>query len=182
MPDDPFAGIDLWDRQPGEPAKGYSHFVVFRDEGRARQVKQVAEKVKLSIGYLWKLSHEWGWTERAAAWDRAQDDAFRKRMVDSRRELAERELRIARTMTNKVAQRLQSMDVEKMSTADLIRMAEVAVKIERLAVGEPTDRSEQTHLHGALPEGATEQERRERMAELRRELDARLEAHPAPDG
>jgi hypothetical protein len=60
---------DLWNRQPGEGAKAYAAFCLFRDLGLERSLRAVSQKCAKSIPLLKRWSAKYRWVDRAAAWD-----------------------------------------------------------------------------------------------------------------
>ena len=180
MPPDPWAHLDPWDRQPGEPPKAYSQFIAYRDLGRTRTVKRVAETLKRSRQHLAQVAYKNDWVERAAAWDRAQDDEFLKWTAQERLEMARAHARIANAFMGKVVSRLQGLDASTLSPADLVRFADLAVKVQRLALGQHADGPDSGEQPSSL-ELLSEEDRRARLAALKAEIDARLSAGRAPD-
>jgi hypothetical protein len=175
MPPDPFGHLDPWDRQPGESPKAYASFVKYRDLGRGRTVKAAAEAADRAPQYFWKLSHEWGWVERAAAYDREEDRVFIADTAAARLTMARRHARLATALQNKVVAAIQALDPAKLSPSDLIRTLEAATKLERLAWGVP-DKLELTGASvstGAIEE-MDEAALHARAEELMRELGSRL--------
>lgn len=171
-PLDPFAHIDLWDRQPGEGATPYRQFTVYRDLGQTRSVQKVADKVQRSRGFLQRVAYANRWVERATAWDMEQDREFRAAVLQQRRQMVESHVRIARTMLEKIVTRLRSIEPGKLSPRDLVYWLDVAVKVERLALGETTE----VHGHQDMPLAGvlTEEEILDRLRAIRDEADARL--------
>lgn len=126
-----------YDRLPGESRQAYAAFRLFLDAGPTRRVIEVAEQSKKSPSLMYRWSSQWRWIVRAEEYDREQDRLHVEAMAVARRESAERHARLAGAVLGKVVTRLQSIDADRLSPRDLIVWLEVAVKIERLALGEP---------------------------------------------
>ncbi len=86
-----------WERQPGEPADWFNHFTMFLLGGPSRSLlgtynihrQKVGKGRTRQIPNSWvQKSREWGWRERAAAWDErnrleavAKEQAARDQMI-----------------------------------------------------------------------------------------------------
>jgi hypothetical protein len=134
-----------YERQPGESSKAFAAFVAFRDMGPDRSVlkayrQKTGKKQARQPGGLWNgwaTAHDWH--RRAEAWDRHLDQQAREAHEQGRREMGERHAKIAVALQEKAVQRLKTMKPEELSSADLLRYAIEAAKLERLARGEPEE-------------------------------------------
>ena len=136
-----------WERQPGEPARAYAAFTIYRDLPPAeRSIRAVAERLgghrsekgRRSTRPLERWSTRWRWVERAAAFDAELDRRRREAMLKEARETQERHLRMARAMLTIVARRLQQIDPAELTPKDAARWVQVAAELERLALEQPT--------------------------------------------
>lgn len=138
---------DPWERQDGETPLDFLAFRVFRDLGPARSRGRTAVQVERSIGAITTLARRWDWDARAAAWDDEEDRVFLAERRSAQRSAARRHQALADRMLTVVEGKLNTMmlalnDPEgeggvNIVPADLVRWAEAAVKIERLAIGAP---------------------------------------------
>ena len=145
-----------WEQQPEETARAYTAFCVFRDLGPRRTLaaaaaayyQRAADSLERQVD-KWSSAHRW--VERAAAWDRHLDAQGRAAQETARREMAERHGREARALQAKALERLRALRPEELSPADVLRFFVEAVKLERLALGEPdtVQRQELTGKDGA---------------------------------
>jgi hypothetical protein len=167
---------DLWERQPGETAKAYDQFCTYRDLGRGRTLAKVAEILARNTSWIRTVAAQRDWVRRASAWDREQDQVFSMSLVDRRRVMAERHASLASAFLNKVVQRLTTLEVNKLTPADTVRWLEVATKLERQALGAPTEHVQHTGPGGGPLEVAhlNDEQRRARLAELSAEVQRRL--------
>ncbi len=167
---------EQWERQPGEHRVAYANFVAYRDMGPARSLSKTSDLIGKSRGTLQEQSAHYRWVARAEAWDRHQENERRHEQRRAVREAAERHAAVAGAMLGKVVGRLQNLDTTALSPRDLAYWVEVATKVQRQALGEP-ERLEITGKDGGPIEVAqlSDEERRERLAALRREIDNRLE-------
>ncbi len=133
-----------WDRQPGESNRQYSRFEVYRSLGRMRTLKQAVEMLHgvgdtgVSYRTLQQYAYEYRWTERAEAWDRAQDQLEAARLLQLRNEMVSRHRRLASGLLAKAVAGLQKINPDDMSPLDVVRFIKYGADIERQALGEPT--------------------------------------------
>ena len=73
---------------------------------------------------------------RCQAWDSYLDDQVLALVADQVTEARARHAAAARTMVDKVAERLTEVDPSELSVSELARWIDVAVKVERLALGD----------------------------------------------
>lgn len=79
--------IRAWDRQPGEPAKAYAHFLRwlgFED----RNLSRASKPMRLSYARLLELSSVHGWQSRAAAYDQHESRKIADATARDRRRAA----------------------------------------------------------------------------------------------
>jgi hypothetical protein len=131
-----------WEQQPGESARAFGAFCVYRDLGPRRTLRAAAAAYyRRTSGTLERQVDKWSsafrWIERASAWDRHLDDEARQAQEVAHREMAQRHVREARALQAKALERLRTILPEELSPADVLRYFVEAVKLERLALGEP---------------------------------------------
>lgn len=167
---------EQWERRPGESAAAWEAFACYRDLGLSRSVSKVAGTLHKARTLIerWSTAHQW--VLRAEAWDREQDRLWRGERQQAAREVARRHARLASAAQAKLVAQLQQLDPSRLSPADVIRWLEVTVRIERQAYG--IDLAEAAG-GPAAPDvadvtGLSDEERRARMEQMRRELEARI--------
>ncbi|MFI5685834.1 hypothetical protein [Streptomyces sp. NPDC051636] len=167
---------EAWERQPGESAAAWEAFACYRDLGLSRSIGKVAARLAKSRTLIerWSTAHRW--VLRAEAWDREQDRLWRAEQHQAAREVARRHARLASAAQSKIVAQLQQLDPSRLSPSDVIRWLEVTVRIERQAYG--MDLAEaaagSARVETTDVSGLTDEERRARMEQLRRELEARI--------
>lgn len=131
-----------WERQPKEPSKSWQSFVMYRDLGPNRSLEAVRKALGVSLMLMERRCSLWRWVSRAEAWDDYLDRQARVVVVDERQEAARRHLQISRAFQGKVIEKLQSLEGVKLSPRDASTWLDIAVKIERQALGESTEKIE----------------------------------------
>lgn len=169
--------LEQWDLWPGEPAAAHAHFDHYRQMGRARTLRKVAAERGVSERYLMNLSAEWQWVRRAQAWDAEQVRLYEAKMRDRRYELGEQHLAVSNLLLGKAVEQLRNMDPTRLNARDLLAFIEAAVRVQRMVVGDPTDRIE--HVDAGDSDDVavgdlSDEQIREHLAGLRLEIDRRV--------
>jgi len=154
----------FWERHPGETSKAYAAFCIYRDMGVERSYRKVLQVMDRTIGTIQEWTTKWQWVDRAAAYDDHLDRIKRKKAEQAIEKMIERQANqataLAQVMTlpvSKLIDRLNNDEqfakkfakqVQDLPAKDVIKMISrcgptwaSAVKVERLARGEPTDHS-----------------------------------------
>ena len=167
--------VESWERQGGESVQAFEAFAVYRDLGPARSVTKVARELDKSRALVGRWSRQFAWVVRASAYDREQDRLFLAEQAQARREIARRHAKLAQAVQSKAVARLQTLDPRELSPSELLRYIQVAAEIERRAVGEaPVVGQVEDRDQGADVTALSDEDRRARMDQLRRELERRL--------
>ncbi len=61
--------IRPWDRQPGESSKAYAAYQAYQSLGEDRSLQAVSGVLSKSVPLMKRWAAQWGWVERARAWD-----------------------------------------------------------------------------------------------------------------
>jgi hypothetical protein len=139
-----------WDRLTGESSKAYAHFCLYRDMGVNRSIRQLPSVSGCTsvVRQLNRWSSRWRWVERSQCYDDHLQYQDRLRQEKDRKDMLTRHGKIAVLGQNLVVKGIEKLlaDVEQgkrdLSASDASRLLDVAVKIERLSRGEPTEISE----------------------------------------
>ncbi|MFF3060165.1 hypothetical protein [Streptomyces sp. NPDC057909] len=167
---------EAWERQPGESAAAWEAFACYRDLGLSRSISKVADTLRKARTLVerWSTAHQW--VIRAESWDREQDRLWRAERQQASRDVARRHARLASAAQAKIVAQLQRLDPSRLSPSDVIRWLEATVRIERQAYG--IDLAEAVTTSGSpdIPDVSelSDEERRARMEQLRRELESRI--------
>lgn len=169
---------DSWERQPDETSAAFAAFAAYRDMGAGRSAAKVGRELGKSRALLNRWSARYGWVARAEAFDRAEDAEWLRVRQERVRESARRNADIAEAAMRRVAQALATLSTSEMDAHGIARLMAAASKLQQLALGQATE-----HVAVAGPDGGpvrhtyaamTDEERHERLLELRAEVDRRL--------
>jgi hypothetical protein len=148
--------LPLWERQPEEPNRWYARFERYRLAGPGRSLlgTVTAERAErgvqrsTSVPQAWaKNAKKWQWRDRAEAWDEHERGLARAAHTEEVQEMNRRHIQEAKALQSKAFQKLKSLDIEKLSPADVLRYFVEAAKLERTAQGEP-ERIDEQRLTG----------------------------------
>ena len=128
-------GAEAGARMFGESARAFEAFSHYRDLGASRSTAKVAQELGKAESLTDRWSSQWDWVKRAAAWDAEQDRIWRAAASARQVEMARRHVEMARRVQEKLLQRLDNLTVDEIGVRDLPRLLDVAVKIERQAMG-----------------------------------------------
>jgi len=145
-----------WDRWPGESAKAYAAFCLFRDLGPRRSLDAASRsyhhpgleaqhppsgRLPRASGTIRRWAHCWSWLDRARAWDQETEHLKQAEQLAAIQEMAQRHAKEALMMQNKAIERLRQLRPEELGARDTLAFLVEAAKLERLARGEPPNAS-----------------------------------------
>lgn len=140
-------GRQPWEKRPSESLRAFQAFALYRDLGYYRTHKKVSEELEQSIDTIRKWSVNFDWRERVELWE-VERDKRRLEAEMNEQEAARRAEAIAgRAMLRKGLQRIQGdpeagvdpLDINDFDAADVAKFVAEGVRIQRLALGMPTD-------------------------------------------
>lgn len=132
-----------WERWPGEPEKAFAAFVKYRDTpAKERSLRKCVQEeygvvTRAKLAYWEKWSRDWRWQFRVKAWADEQDRVAREAQLAEIKSMNRRHAQIGMSLQSKAAERLQKLQADELSTGDVLRFFSEAVKLERIARGEP---------------------------------------------
>lgn len=115
-----------WDRRIDEGPVEYSYFCAFRDMGPTRKIEAVARQFEKSPGYLYSLSSEFVWIERADQWDAHVRAVHDRAYLDQTMRAGRQRAAVAIALMGKVSRALAQFSDEKLAKASLYELAQVA--------------------------------------------------------
>jgi hypothetical protein len=131
-----------WDRQNRESTQAFEAFALYRDGGLKRSIAKVAAELGKSAKLLERWSRVHMWVERVRAYDAHMDRVQAQEQEQQRREMAERHARMALSLQTKAIERLKSLNAEDLDVDAVLRYVMESAKLERLARGESTERTD----------------------------------------
>jgi hypothetical protein len=127
--------IEAWERQVNESEQAYEAFTAYKDLGVKRSLRLVGEKTGKTKACIAQWSSKWGWVERIRAYDNHL----------ARIDMQEKELKIQQALNRhaetgkdfqiKAMEALKSIDFSKLKPLQLVQLFEIAVHLEREALG-----------------------------------------------
>lgn len=166
---------ELWEQQPGESGTLFAHFVFYRDmrypkvtrqvkdeDGKIkktttetvmdgtvpyekRSLRKTAEALGMNKRTIANQSTKWDWVRRCEAYDAHVDRMNREANEAAIRKMKQEHALLAQQMIRKATRRLLTMPDDEISAAELARIVDVGVKVERLSRGESTENQAVTH-------------------------------------
>ena len=124
--------IAPWEQQPGESAKAFEAFAIYRDMGVERSVRKVTQRLNKSLTLIGKWSSRYNWPERARAYDRDLDRQAHAQAVRDVRSMTNRQIRIAMQLQAKALEALEQLNVATLSPKMQLAFLAKATEIERM--------------------------------------------------
>jgi hypothetical protein len=126
--DDPDVDIRPWERQPNEPAKGYSILVEFLEtktlrEAVARAQRETGDAASVRVpGHVSRMARRWQWHPRKEAY--LEHVAKREHALFEEMRLARRKRRLAALdrAGTVISARLERMDLRKTPSAKVLEL------------------------------------------------------------
>ena len=123
-----------WERLPDEPGKAYHAFRLYLWDGYRRSLRKVADALGKDVSYesqLEKWSVKYNWSHRARAFDTYVETMQMRQYLAEQQAAFGRHIEHASQLEEKVLDELMSRDLKEMKPSELIRLYDIADKIER---------------------------------------------------
>jgi len=154
--------VELWEQQPGETAGSFGYFAIYRDmrypkapdgteitDGsvpfQKRSLRKLAAAVGVNFRNITRINEKYNWQKRVEAYDAHVDRTVREANEAAIVKMRTEHALLAQQMIRKATKRLLTIPEDQISAAELVRMVDVAVKVERLSRGESTENQAVTH-------------------------------------
>lgn len=124
--------IAPWEQQPGESAKAFEAFAIYRDMGAERSLRKLTQQLHKNLTTIRDWSVKWNWQERVRAYDRDLDRQAHAQAVREVRSMTNRHIRIAMQLQAKALQALEQLDVTTLSPKMQLAFLAKATEIERM--------------------------------------------------
>lgn len=137
----------IWERQPDESPDAWEAFLVYRNLGYSRGLRAVAEQLGYSLSKVQAISRRWVWVRRIEEWDLFLDREYRAEMLAHRRAMARKHVKMAEkiqsvafsALTKKYGSNLELLTAESFDNDQMLRWLCESTKMERTAVGSPSE-------------------------------------------
>ena len=126
--------VEAWQQLPEEPGKIYHAFCLYLHAGAYRSLRSVTSALGKDKGYvkqLEKWSSTYNWNARANAWDVHVGKLIERQYIENVLTMTDRHVQQARDIQEKAYEQLMSLDLAALKPSELIRLYDIAVKIER---------------------------------------------------
>jgi hypothetical protein len=150
--------VEPWERQPMENGRAYACFVVFRDLGPfERSVRRTAKELGVTRTVPGRMSVQWRWDERAAAWDARRQAEFDATRKEEQEKAVRSHANATRALLGQAVRLLQNQQAKVVPEGRVLRdvalTMDKAIYHQRLALGLPTEMSRQDlFLKGVIAE------------------------------
>ncbi len=132
------AAVNPWEKQPGESLQSFEAFKMFRNlPPGTRSLPRVASECIKNISLIRRWSAQHGWFDRVEEWDAHQDKVALEAQLRAVKAMNERHVKMAMALQTKALKRLENMNTDELSPAQLLAYLLEATRLERLARGEP---------------------------------------------
>lgn len=142
---------ELWERQPGETARAFEAFVVYRDMGASRSIRKVAQNLNKAVTTLAEQSSKYEWVKRVAAWDAEQDRINRIEMLDDMAKTRKKQRDQARKMQEKGMELLENIRLGDAKLSEIVSLLKAGMEQERIAIGDVGEVIEERSGEAASP-------------------------------
>lgn len=140
-------GRQPWEKRPSESLKAFTAFALYRDLGYYRTHQKVSDEIGVSMAVIKDWSRDHAWRDRIELYEVERDRRRLEAEMDEQQAARRTEAIAGRTMLRKGLQRLQGdtqnnvfhLDPNELDAADVSRFIAEGVRIQRLALGMPTD-------------------------------------------
>lgn len=104
-----------------------------------RSLRKLAATLGVNLRTIARQSDTWNWVKRCEAYDAYVDRKNREANEAAIKKMYTEHALLAQQMIRKATRRMTTIPDDQISAAELVRMVDVAVKVERLSRGESTE-------------------------------------------
>lgn len=131
---DDIPDVEAWQQLPEESGKAYHAFSLYLHTGAYRSLENTTKALGKDKGYvkqLEKWSSTYNWKARVNAWDVYVGRLIERQSIENALAMADRHVQQARDIQEKTCEQLMSLDLAVLKPSELLRLWEIAIKIER---------------------------------------------------
>jgi hypothetical protein len=141
--------IQIWERQPSEPEKAFLRFKRYREMGSKRSLRILASEEHVHLSTIAKMSAQFNWQSRAAAWDSHLDKVSQQNEIDEICAMKKRQITLALKAQKAASEGLEVLIKQIESTGgqehrqaqinlmSLSKLLDTGCRLERLNRDEP---------------------------------------------
>lgn len=144
-------GRHPWEQQVGEGKIRFAQFVAYREQGPTRRIDKVQERFGITRSTVKQYERVYLWHRRVQAFDKYMEDQWILALREHTKTMVQRHLLLGDKVRLKVMARLETLDANKLTPTELVRMADLYSKLTRVALGEPEQHIAVTGKAGAPP-------------------------------
>lgn len=140
-----------WQRLDNEGRTPHKYFKNYLRQDRPRNIRRLAEDVGICYDVMRHYSSKFNWAARAKAWDEDLDRAEADTIIEEASKMAKehmKAMKAARALGTiaiaRILQVAEDTDDPPVTARDALALIREAVHLERLIIGEATERSEST--------------------------------------
>lgn len=149
--------LKSWDRQVDETSKAWAAFLLYRDAPpNERGLKEVGQKLKISVGTVGKWSAKFCWLERVREYDSYVDrETAQKERIKAEKakfDMLKRQTKVVVFVQNRAVERFRAITDDDWNKIPIHQLTDIfldAAKFERVSRGLPSDSID---LEAATPE------------------------------
>lgn len=144
-PANPQAGRQPWEKRPNEGMRAFHAFSLYRDLGYYRTHRKVADALGMAEVSIASWSSQHDWVDRVELYEVERDRRRLEAEMSSQEQARQAEGVAARALLRKALQRLQgdeevfALDANELDASDVAKFVAEGIRIQRLALGMPTD-------------------------------------------
>lgn len=139
------AGRQPWEKRPSEGMRAFHAFSLYRDLGYYRTHRKVAEALGMAEQSIASWSSQHDWVERVELYEVERDRRRLEAEISAQEQARQAEGVASRALLRKALQRLQgdedvfALDANELDAGDVAKFISEGIRIQRLALGMPTD-------------------------------------------
>lgn len=144
-------GRHPWEQQVGEGKTRFAQFVAYREQGPTRRLEKVQERFQITRSSIKQYERVFLWNQRVRAFDKHMEDQWILALREHTRTMVQRHLLMGERVRLKVMARLETLDANKLTPTEVVRLADLYSKLTRVALGEPEQHIAVTGKQGGAP-------------------------------
>ena len=129
------AGLELWERQPGETDWEYTVWMCYRDAypGKRPTIREVAEQLGTTTNAVRKIANRWNFPVRMQAWIKHVDELTLEQRRKEIIEMNKKHIELANKVHEKILKAVENLDPYAMSAKDISSLMRLSTELERKA-------------------------------------------------